>query len=515
MSTKAPQIWLPPKIGHYSITPTMGAAPEEPRSSDARVRKILGSRGYDYLHREKETESTTAREAFIKALSTLGGDTLLKSTMVTHKEVTLKKMAKKHGVSNLQQLYEAAILEERNSRDYKNAAFLKSIEVYEGGDFDQQRVIIIAGPSGVGKSKVRSELVNIITQGLLDENNDPANIDKSTHHLMVSVDGGIEREVSQIRDLMNKTTLKLGYAGIDDLEPITTDATKGIKVKKLIEEAAYIAKLNLVIPTTHPSEDLKRYMKSDSTDVSFVSIEGNENTVLFTSQNRAFAKIGEEYPPLNEMKKVPESKKPGKFLSFDYGTYEAKTGEQEYVKKQLKKQQKGGKGPVVLHVQKDLMVVSVLQDETNEPTSLLITERQFQAWEKEAFPGTRKTEVKNWFKEKAKTNPELNTELITVVMNNITPVIVQEVKTAERQAPLIFHMPTPNTEVDENEKRIQQNREDALEILKERDKKVREKIQAQENALPMRKMGKPEEIRQTRDSLSIPSTSTTNSKNKL
>jgi hypothetical protein len=471
MAINAPKkIWVPPEIGNYNIRPTAGAAPELPIQSERRVQTILGAEAYGKLHnkvKESDSQGSEARKVFMKALVKIGGDKLTQTTTVENKEQTLKTIGNNHGVPNLVKLYKDAIEEERKSENYVNAAFLKSIQVYSGGDFNKQQVIIIAGPSGVGKSKVRSELVHKITQGTLDENTDPAKINKKTQHLVVFVDGGIERETSQIRDLMNKTALKLGYAGIEDLEKITTSASTESKVKKFIEKVSTdpalgdlnldLPILHLVIPTTHPSSDLKQYMKSDSvSEVSYVSVLGNKDAVAYTSDTRAFSKTGVSFPPIDKIDeniRLPESKKPGNIVSFDTGTYLAKAGEDKYIEKQLKKQKKyGAKAPVVLRVTKDLVVINAL-NEDNQLVKMLITQRQYDAWKTAKTPGTYRNEIELWLQNN--TSPELKKELIEVVdlVKKPTPVVMHMAKTETKDEAMAI------------EERLEKSRTEATEAL--------------------------------------------------
>ncbi len=462
MATDEQKVWSSPEIGNYNVRPKADAKPERPEESRRRVRNILGAANYDLLHSEPKTNTTTARAAFIQALERIGADKFTQSTTVTKEAQDLKQIAKDHGEPNLVKLYQEAIKEERQSSNYINAAFLKSIEVYGGGDFEKQQVIIIAGPSGVGKSKVRSEVIKEITQGELDKNADPALIDKSNQHVVVFVDGGIERETSQIRDLMNKASLKLGYAGVKDLEDLTTSATSGSKLKKTIEAAADGAGLHLVIPTTDPIRDFKPYMADNSkSEVSYVAISGNKDTIAQTSHNRAFAKIGDTFDPVNDIKKAPESKKPGLNLSlgpvdigsFKFGTDNAIAGEAAYLKKQKEKKQKNPKlkDPVVLHVEKDLMFINVLpdKDEVGKMEQLLLTKRQYEAWKAGGSKGTRKREVEAWLQ--TNTSPALKDELITALPGY-----------APKPAHVVVHM---ESKVDDTtEKRLQESRDAATQL---------------------------------------------------
>lgn len=422
-----------------------------PHKTDGDVKKILGEKAYQTLHgTQNEPEETEHREAFIQAIAELGENQLFTDTFIKYPAHSLDTIGgkKRFNGKTLKELYEAAILEERNSRNYKNAVFLRSTAVYAGGHFEKQRVILVAGPSGSGKTSASRELVETISQGTLDKSIDPANIDRQsdqTHHIVVTVDGGIEREISEVRDLMNKAALKMGFAGISDLESITTKAANGTKLKKHIEDAANTAGLHLVIPTTHPAKDLQQHMSPHSKkEVSFANVHAKPALVRAMSQSRAFAKKGKRFESIDNIKDAPESKAPGNPFSFLYGAFLARIGEREYAKRQRQK----GADPLIFQIKKDLIFVKKIKDahgvpikwercKDNDPEREVMSERQFKAWENDRLRSSR---VETWPKRSKK-------ELITVAANTRTVQEIIELQQQEVQT-LIHNLKTQSLSKD-------------------------------------------------------------------
>lgn len=386
------------------------AVQKQQAEDNARVFAILGPDGYKELHGDtkenldKISDSTEARTNFIKAISDSFGDDFFATPPITETLYgptlldALSVQAKAKGY-DLKTLYKEAIQEERNSKAYKNAVFLRSVEVYDGGDFgDKQKVIIISGGSGSGKTSVRPDIVQMVTGAQKSTDASPVDLSlvngaqrnadadpaklSEDQHLVVTVDGGIEREVSQVRDLMNETSLKLGFGGVDDLEDFTTGATTGEKLKKTIENAANHKGLHLAIPTTTPTKELKKYMR-EGTDVSYVIVENTEEVVSVLSRRRAFATIGTPIP--KEGDKKPESKKPGYKVVYLFCTLLARYGAYEYAKKQkeLKKE------PIIIKVKKGLLLVkrkesangpSFIPCSKRDPKCIVMTQAQLDAW---------------------------------------------------------------------------------------------------------------------------------------
>ena len=137
-------------------------------------------------------------------------------------------------------LYKAAIEEERNSKAFRNAVFLKSTTHYEGEKWDKRMVLWVGGPSASGKSYAAEAVVKKMAEEVMPSSGEPGGND------VVSIDGGIEREVSQMRQMVLQAALANGFKGIENLHSHTKLGTK-----KPIQKAALISdNLSMVIPAT-------------------------------------------------------------------------------------------------------------------------------------------------------------------------------------------------------------------------------------------------------------------------
>lgn len=188
-----------------------------------------------------DAPKTSAREAFAKYLFTHtlnDSDSDFNnqpSTNPADDAIKLEKLLGKKGVD----LYNAALQEESKSKAYRDSVFFHSLKRQEGHLWSEQLVLHVGGPSGSGKSHSSKEILKKI-DGIYSSQ------PKGTN-LYVMVDGGIEREVSQMRQLVNQTALQKGYPGIKDL-----DAYDNTNIKSKIKAAAFADdKLSVVIPETN------------------------------------------------------------------------------------------------------------------------------------------------------------------------------------------------------------------------------------------------------------------------
>lgn len=155
-------------------------------------------------------------------------------------------------------LYKNAIAEEGKSRAFRDAVFLKSTQHYDGPKWDKKLILWVGGPSASGKTYAASEAVKAMATKMPHATNEE-NEKINTGNDVVSVDGGIEREVSQMRQLVLQVALSKGYKGISDLHANTKfDTKERVKAAALAQED-----LSLVIPETFAESaiSLKRFDK--------------------------------------------------------------------------------------------------------------------------------------------------------------------------------------------------------------------------------------------------------------
>ncbi|MCW8385104.1 hypothetical protein OQJ15_02170 [Fluoribacter dumoffii] len=108
-------------------------------------------------------------------------------------------------------LYQLALEEEMNSEEYMNAVFRASTSHFEGEKWTERPVVVVAGPSGSGKSFAAKAAVEKAVKLLPKIEGDASGND------VVAIDGGVAREVSQMRKLVIQVANNKGYSGISNL----------------------------------------------------------------------------------------------------------------------------------------------------------------------------------------------------------------------------------------------------------------------------------------------------------
>lgn len=139
-------------------------------------------------------------------------------------------------------LYKLALREEMYSKEYRDAVFNESTKYVYGPSWAKVPVIIISGPSGCGKSYATDMVVKQVDKL-------PKKTDGSEGNLLVSSDGGIGRQVSQMRKLVIRAANMKGYSGIDDLhrESKALDPIKDIVRETGLSDARF----GIVMPETY------------------------------------------------------------------------------------------------------------------------------------------------------------------------------------------------------------------------------------------------------------------------
>lgn len=260
--------------------------------------------------------------------------------------ITLKELLGKEGV----ELYEAAIKEESKSRNFRDQVFKNSVFTVTGQPASEDKKIVawIGGPSGTGKSFYSKNFANRLV-GHDDHNDNHQEVS------FVTIDGGIERQTSQMRNLVLNLSLKHGYSGVVDLEDHTE-----LHAKKHIQEAALESKksegsnnYNLVIPATFVSDILtvdktmKTYANDENIQQVFCEIgapEGQDKPlktlIEYRAEKRAFgfpnastkqALVTESGTLSMEYNGQVESKPYSGFLSYEMGKNCSERAKEKYI----------------------------------------------------------------------------------------------------------------------------------------------------------------------------------------
>lgn len=196
---------------------------------------------HEKLFKDVKHPSTVAkREKFLKLLETILQDAE-KPERIDRvedgvREITLEELL---GSKKNVWLFKAALQEEVNSFEFREAVVHASTKRFGGTKKDKNIAIIVAGPSSSGKtfasSKIAAEKIGE------EEDSDGLNY-------MVSYDGGIVRETSQIRKAIIQLAHIKGYGFIPDLKKFQSilDPIS----KEILPAAFQDADCSLIIPET-------------------------------------------------------------------------------------------------------------------------------------------------------------------------------------------------------------------------------------------------------------------------
>lgn len=251
--------------------------------------------------------------------------------------IEMKELLGKKGF----ELFEKALEEEMNSKEFRDAVVYQSTSHFEGPKWEERPIVIVAGPSGCGKSFAAKAAVEKSNQFLKASPTDLSG------NYVVAADGGIIREVSQMRKLVIQLANNQGYSGIKDLHSRCKILEK---VKNRVREAAFLTTdLGVVIPETfsqwdNPLSDIRSLMpRIDSlpnTKQIFSRVEGKDQDnfreiVAFMGSRRAWKTNDFTPSPLDLNKTgLTESKAYGHF-GFKFGVNGSKNAE-EWIKNHSK-----------------------------------------------------------------------------------------------------------------------------------------------------------------------------------
>lgn len=236
------------KVAHDKVISLLGGG--EP--SDASKLLYAGCQNPDLAQHHVEVENVSERQQFIGLLQKKPDINGLKKKEPNDPDPpTLEFLLGKEGA----EAYKKACLEENQSRAFRDAVFLSATKTYPGKKWDNRVVIWVGGPSASGKSYATDDLIEQIIEEKAENNKNKtesqgkveAESGGNENHF-VSIDGGVERQVSQMRQLVLQIALAKGYTGIENL----TDYDEAIKTKKHVKKAVLKSQnnLNMVIPAT-------------------------------------------------------------------------------------------------------------------------------------------------------------------------------------------------------------------------------------------------------------------------
>lgn len=250
---------------------------------------------YKNANDRDDPNSQKARKAFLDHLQFVVMPEMQRREPANEKGIKLEEFLGEKGLD----LYKAAIEEEVRSQAFRDAVFQRSTNHYDGPTWSQRLIAPFAGPSAAGKSVSQPALVTEIAKQMPKSNSNAGND-------VVSVDGGVEREVSQIRSMVLQVALAKGFKGISDLDK--KENKSEVSVKKLVNNTVLQTPgLNMIIPKTYTNEALnivkgvpgrgsvgndefKKYDKVDNGTaiVAFGIVEADHSNVAKNGASRAW-----------------------------------------------------------------------------------------------------------------------------------------------------------------------------------------------------------------------------------
>lgn len=257
--------------------------------------------------------------------------------------IPLEEMLGKAGVA----LYHAALQEEANDKAFREAVFCNSATYFKGDEWKERPIVIVSGPSACGKSFAAKAAVDKSLDFLATKKSS----DSSQGNYVIAADGGVVREVSQIRKWLIKEANQLGYTGEADLHE-HSQILESVK-KNVLQQALDLSNLGVVIPETFskwfvPGNAAKKMMekieKLTNTRVIFARVEGEnpsifQKVVAFMGSSRAWKNFTTDtteidkfsYADLNAKEGVPESKSYGP-KGFHFGVMGSLAAEKWFTK---------------------------------------------------------------------------------------------------------------------------------------------------------------------------------------
>lgn len=316
---------------------------------------------------------------------------------IQDKAISIEELLGKEGAK----LYRQAIQEEGASRNFRDAVLNDSTIEVEGPRFAKKLRLLIGGPSGAGKSFTLKFLLDKIQKdGILGQKNTG-----EQGNYVLAVDGGKERELSQMRQLVVQLALEKGYSGVSDIHENTK-----LNVKKQIEKAGHSSdEVSVVIPATFVSnliksiKQIRAVAKDDNVVQVMAEVRGEDGkpgsfraTVRNNALNRAwrmsesyFGKLGINVG-LECESKAPQSQ------YFSLGKWASKLAKYAYVK--------ATKNPYVYEVPNDRIFICATRAgwrecKYNEISDLALSRRDFEQFKHATSPDKPETMTALYFRQ--------------------------------------------------------------------------------------------------------------------
>ncbi|MDB2614006.1 hypothetical protein N9Y92_02480 [Chlamydiales bacterium] len=294
------------------------------------------------------------------------------------------------GDTDLLDAYKEAVAEERNSVEFREAVFTEAAEKRDTNPSPFKKMVMyIGGPSASGKSFSRKAFIKAV-QNLTSKGTEQ---NKSECHI-VSIDGGIDRDLCQMRQMVLQAATKNGYGGISDLHKHTKTGVKEHVLNAAMNEGN---DFHVVIPATfinglkkltNMMKDLSKKeniyqvfteIRADTTsDTSKTAAKKSfKETICYNGESRAYILENDEN---NDNEMTMNNRK----IGCESKIYEENNFKWGAMGSSLAKKMFKGKGPIIsndsdnIHVNKNKKGEWVQTKE--KPTVTHISQRELNLW---------------------------------------------------------------------------------------------------------------------------------------
>lgn len=277
--------------------------------------------------------------------------------------ITLEELL---GTKDLVDKFINAMIEEVNTKAFRDAVFNQSATEYEGDKWEKRPIAVVGGPSASGKTSITktaikqnqvlfgkkaSDNVSLDNTSGVGEDSRPQEMGSSEEiatgndsNIIVASDGGVVREVCQMRNLIIDYARSLGYSEISDLHAKTSKILE--PVKESVQNAVLSTKdIGLAVPLTFAKgserKNLDKLMEleNDPNNVLlFINVkpqqyEAVEQQGTTRSKETAWGKIGGRTFSLNKSEGRPEFKPYGGKPSYKMGMFATQRQVNKFSKK--------------------------------------------------------------------------------------------------------------------------------------------------------------------------------------
>lgn len=159
-------------------------------------------------------------------------------------------------------LYQKAVAEERSSVHFRNALIATSCKQYGEQKWDKRLAITTVGPSVTSKVDLADKTIKSLDSTMSDK--PKVTNSEGTANTVLFIDTDLEKELSQMRNLLLKTAVKKGFSGVKDVDKVEEKIPS--VTRRLISAAQEQPDLNICVSSNSGDSVYKKF-SADNEDV--------------------------------------------------------------------------------------------------------------------------------------------------------------------------------------------------------------------------------------------------------